>query len=99
MGQMATVKGVAIPAGQSKTIAVDFYSEGPTAAWTATAVDYSGQNLLTFTWDDASGQNGDVRNLTIKVSGSAAAGSGIPFYIVSGNPMNPEGVWFGLVGL
>jgi hypothetical protein len=36
-----TSDAVVIPVGQSKTVPIDLYSDGPTAAWTVTVVDYA----------------------------------------------------------
>lgn len=64
------VKGVAIPAGQSRTIDVRLFSDAPTAAWQVRAIDPSasqgGPPLLDLSLDHGSGQNGDVLHLTIR---------------------------------
>jgi hypothetical protein len=66
----AYVGGVSIPAGGSRTIDVRLLSDGPTDPWSLTALDpYAapgGSSLLELTLDGATGQNGDVRHLTIK---------------------------------
>jgi hypothetical protein len=65
-----TVKGVAIPAKQSRTIDVHLISDGPTDAWQVTAVDpnaaQGGAPLLKMTFDRDVGANGDVLRLTIE---------------------------------
>jgi hypothetical protein len=66
----AEVRGVAIPQGQSRTIDVHLLSDGPTDAWTVSAVDpnqaQGGAELLKMTFDHDTGSNGDVLHLTIQ---------------------------------
>ncbi|MGD0528226.1 MAG: hypothetical protein ABSE49_24035 [Polyangiaceae bacterium] len=66
----ATVNGVAIPARESRTIAVHLISDGPTDAWQVTAVDPNqaagGAELLKMSFDADTGSNGDVVHLTIQ---------------------------------
>jgi hypothetical protein len=77
-GQTAMLKAVKIPVGQSKTIPVQLFSDGPTAPWTVTAVDPAvslgaPSPLLSFSFDKTTGSNGDTLHLTITVM---AAGQG-----------------------
>ena len=64
---------VTIAVGQSVTIPVKLWSEGPTSGpWTVQAWDYNdytggGAANLSFTWDQTTGQIGDTLNLTIHV--------------------------------
>jgi hypothetical protein len=95
-------KGVKIPVGQSKTIDVDLFSEAPTAGpWTLKVVDYNeaynGKANLTFSLDQSTGMNGDVRKLTITVVAADATLGAEPFWIEStlGNASN---FWMGMVG-
>jgi hypothetical protein len=97
----AEVRAVTIPVGQSLTIPVELFSDGPMAAWTVGAVDPammlgSADQLLDFTWDKTTGQNGDVLQLTIKVL-QAGPGNIELFYITSQNASQLN-VWFGSVG-
>jgi hypothetical protein len=66
----ATVNGVAIPAGKSRTIDVHLISDGPTDAWQVKAVDPNqaagGVELLKMSLDQDTGSNGDVLHLTIQ---------------------------------
>ncbi|MFT3764420.1 MAG: hypothetical protein QM820_02715 [Minicystis sp.] len=64
--------GVKIPVGQSKTIDLQLFSNAPTQGpWKVTAYDlnafFGGSPNLELTLDKATGQNGDVLALTIKV--------------------------------
>jgi hypothetical protein len=70
---------VTIPVGQSRTIEVDLFSDGPTGGpWTVTAEDLLNRNYasygltktLTFQWDRTQGINGEKLHLTITVTGS-----------------------------
>jgi len=95
-------KGVKIPVGQSRTIDVQLFSEAPTAGpWKLTVRDYNeayfGKANLTFSLDQNTGMNGDVRKLTITVVGTDASLKAEPFWIEStlGNASN---VWMGMVG-
>jgi hypothetical protein len=92
-----TTKGVNIPAGQTKTIEVDLFSEGPTPGpWSVEAFEMDGGDSLTFSFDKSSGQNGDKLHLSIQVKSGTNAGAEI-FGIVSrlGTQLS---VWVGMVG-
>jgi hypothetical protein len=100
-GQTVVTKGVKIPVGQSKTIDVQLFSDAPTADWTVQAVDETygtGQaKQLDFTWDSQSGNNGDVRHLTItRVANGSHAGT--EFIIYAQRGFETANMWFGFVG-
>lgn len=58
--------GVAIPTGTSRTIPVTLFSDAATnGPITATAIDLTGANGLSFAFDNTSGLNGTALNLTI----------------------------------
>jgi hypothetical protein len=90
-----TTQGVTIPVGQSKTIEVDLFSDGPTSApWEVAASDlmatyygtYGITPSMTFAWDQTQGQNGDKLHLTITVTQAASLfGGAHAFMIVSSN--------------
>jgi hypothetical protein len=65
-----SVRGVVIPAGQSRTIDVHLFSDAPTDAWQVRAIDpmaADGQKpLLGLSLDRAAGRNGDVLRLKIQ---------------------------------
>jgi len=70
-GHQQQLSVVHIAVGQSQTIELDLFSDGPTAApWVVSALDFSsalsgGAPELAFKFDKNSGQNGDKLNLTI----------------------------------
>jgi hypothetical protein len=94
-------RGVNIPIGQSKTIEVDLYSDGPTSGpWTVQALDLSsaffgGPATLSFSFDHDQGQNGDKLELTIKALAKSSFGAS-PFWIQS-TLGNASTYWLGLV--
>jgi hypothetical protein len=92
-------KGVHIPAGQSKTIDIDLFSDGPTSgAWSVDAVEFTtgASPSLDLTLDKASGQNGDVLHLTIAVAPNPSQ-SWQAFVVRSTFGTTTNG-WPGLVG-
>jgi len=100
-----TSKGVTIAQGQSKTIEVDLFSDGDTGGpWTVDAYDvlstyygsYGLKQSLDFSWDRASGQNGEKLHLTISVTGPSPVGGAHAFMIVS-RLGTRRAVWPGLV--
>jgi len=65
------LKGVILPPGSAVTIPVRLFSDGPIGSWTLGAAERSDLipdsfNLLSFSFDRASGTNGDVVHLTVK---------------------------------
>ena len=86
-GQALKTQGVKLAAGKSTTIDLDLYSDAPTSGpWTISVLDltsafFGGQPALSFTLDQATGQNGDVRQLTIKSLRNVSGGA--PFWIQS----------------
>ncbi len=99
-GQQVATQGITIPVGQSKTIAVELFSDGPTNDWTVSAVDSTYGTTqpkeLTFTWDKQSGNNGDTLHLTIThVMAGSHAGS--EFMIWAEHGVTTANLWFGFV--
>jgi len=83
-GMVGPSQGVRLGAGQSKTIELDLYSDGPTSGpWKVSAVDvgtfFGNPAVLTFSFDKDTGQNGDKLQLTITASKSVPGGT--PFWI------------------
>jgi hypothetical protein len=104
IGGTINTKGVKIASGQSKTIEIDLFSDGPTnGPWGVDAIDMlakliGGAPTMTFAWDKQMGVNGDKLMLTITVTSSTAAlfGGAHPFAITS--QLGTSGtVWPGLV--
>ncbi|MDB5221291.1 MAG: hypothetical protein JWO86_9218 [Myxococcaceae bacterium] len=79
-------KGVRVPVGTMKTIALDLYSVAPTAPWKVTVYDVRAllgePKRLAFTTDRKTGANGDVLELTIEALASGPLG-GAPFAVYS----------------
>jgi hypothetical protein len=103
MGQNVVVKSVSIPVGQSKTIPVQLYSDGPLAPWTVTATDISQAVLgapgteLTLSLDQSTGQNGDTLMLTITVAAGATGGAQM-FWLKSADAASGTHFdWYGMV--
>lgn len=99
-GTKIPTKGVQIPTGQSKTIDVQLFSDGPVADWTVQAVDSSyftgGSKELDFSWDAQKGNNGDVLHVTItRVKNGAYGGS--EFVLYSQQGIQKSQLWFGFV--
>jgi hypothetical protein len=97
----ATTRGVKIPVGESRTLELDLYSDGPTDAWSVSAVDLSalegGKQVLSFSFDKTKGQNGDKLHVTIKVLGVDPQYGGEGFAIFS-ELKGQRNVWYGFVG-
>jgi hypothetical protein len=81
-----------------KTIPVQIWSEAPTGPITVTAkeVPQSGTNL-TFSWNKATGTNGDVLQLTITVNAVDNTYGGDAFVVEASDGSN-KGYWLGFVG-
>jgi hypothetical protein len=58
--------GIRLTQGQSKTIELDLFSDGPTNGWTVSAEDFYGAGW-DFTFDRTDGANGDKLHLTVKL--------------------------------
>jgi hypothetical protein len=95
--------GVQISVGQSKTIPIELYSDGPTTGpWTISAIDVASvYNMetpaLAFAFDKNSGQNGDVVHMTITAMASDPFYSGDLFILVS-TLGDTQSIWIGAVG-
>ena len=76
---------VTVKLGQSVTVDVQLFSDAPTDAWSLEAEDssylFGGSPELTFAWDQTTGTNGDVRELTVtRVKNGAIGGSEFVIY-------------------
>jgi hypothetical protein len=95
-GQSGQTKGVKIPIGQSKTIELQLYSEGPIGPWDVRANDFN-QGILSFRTSATRGKNGDKIQLTITRTGTDPNYGGAPFVVIS-QIGDVRHYWFGLVG-
>ncbi|HEX7600658.1 MAG TPA: hypothetical protein VF316_03590, partial [Polyangiaceae bacterium] len=99
----AFTKGVKVPVGQSKTIPLALYSDGPTnGPWTVTAQALahggSGGAPVTLALDKSSGQNGDIINLTITAKTAITSTSAAVTILVTSQLGSRKNTWVGLVG-
>ena len=83
-------KGVTIPVGGKITLPVRLFSDGPTDDWTLSAVERTDlaadpENVLSFSFDHAHGESGDVRLLTIAraATSDGSVATNLAFDIVS----------------
>jgi hypothetical protein len=63
--------GVSLAPGQSTTLELRLFSDGPTPPWTLSARELPHADpygLLEFEFDDDQGSNGDVRHLTVRMN-------------------------------
>jgi hypothetical protein len=101
-GQTVAVRGIKIPVGQSATIPVEFYSDGPIGAWSAQGYDYvntfqGGSPLLTLVLTPPTGQNGTKGTLKITVNHAGQNNEEL-FFIASSNDKGATvNWWFGAV--
>jgi hypothetical protein len=100
-GQQIALTGVQIPVGGSKTIDVDLFSDGPTSGpWQVEAYDLNELEgmapNLALSFDDATGENGTVRHLTINVKSKGQFGVEV-FFIISSQGQTKH-FWLGDVG-
>lgn len=96
-----TAKGVTVPLGTSRTIDVQLFSDAETSDWTLQAQDssylFGGATELTFSWDTASGNNGDTRALTITRVANGASGA-TEFVIFSTQSTSSYHAYYGIAG-
>jgi hypothetical protein len=103
MGMPVTYKGVEIPLGQSKTIDLDLFSDGPANPWTVEAKDLASllnpmaPPALGLSLDATQGQNGQKLHLTITVMTAGKRGTET-FLIVNKDANGNENWWIGVVG-
>ena len=96
--QQVTTDGVSVPLHQSKTIAVQLFSDAPTSDWGLQAQDLSSSGSeLTFSWDQTSGNDGATRELTITRQANAASG-GTEFVIYSQQSSSSWHAYFAVAG-
>ncbi len=89
--------GVILQQGSSVTVPVQFFSTAPTSGpWTVDAIEATmGAADLHFTWDHASGRNGDIRHLTIRATGDITGGR---VFVITSTLHGVSTAWVGAVG-
>jgi hypothetical protein len=103
IGGTVQTQGLTIPVGQSKTVEVDLFSDGPTSGpWTVAAEDalaklLGGTPSLGFQWDKTQGQNGDKLQLTLTVKTADSLFGGAHPFIVTSTLGTQTNAWAGLV--
>lgn len=95
-GQSFTSEGAHVALGASIDVEVDLFSDAPTDAFAVSATS-SGANL-DFSWDRASGSNGDVLTLTITRNADAKNITGVDFFEISALLNGRVVKWIGAVG-
>jgi hypothetical protein len=95
-------KGVKLKVGESKTIDVKLFSEGPTSKpISVKAIDYSyavgGSSTLDLKLDKTSGMNGDTLKLTIKML-SLDSTTGADAFFLEADIDGQSNLWMGAVG-
>jgi hypothetical protein len=102
MAGMFMTKGIHIPVGQSGTVELDLYSDGPThGPWTINVLDvastiFGAPQELSFSLDNNMGQDGDKVHLTITVL--KAGGGGASAFWIQNTYGSVQSVWLGMVG-
>ena len=70
--KVLTTDGLSLALGETKTIALRLFSDGPTADWSVDAVDTDQPSSFTFSWDAQTGHDGDTLHLTITRTSNAS---------------------------
>lgn len=101
LGQIIKVKGVLIPEGETRTVDVQLFSDGPTnGPFSIAAFDASsfggGAPALDFSFDQDFGENGQTLHLSITVNEASQFGVEL-FYLISDNGID-QNMWIGVVG-
>lgn len=97
--QGVDTKGVKMAVGETRTIAIDLYADGPMDAWTLQARDASREMPahLSFSFDRTTAKAGERVYLTITKTSESATWGGEPFAITSNNGTRRT-TSYGLVG-
>jgi len=102
-GKTISVEGVKIPKGESRTIDVNLFSDGPTGGpWSVEAVDTLsergfGSPTLAFAWDATEGQNGQTLHLTITAIAKSFIGASA--FQIHSSMGSQQFSWTGTVGM
>lgn len=99
LGMGFTTKGVTIAPGDSRTIDVKLFSDGPTAPFDVWAEDityYLGVGgALDISFDEQSGQNGQTLHMTIQVLEQSQYG--VEMFMLHANDGVEDNIWIGMV--
>jgi hypothetical protein len=90
--QYVQTRGIDVPLGQTRTIAVQLFGDSNAGTWSVQALDTKSPAGLTFSWDKTTGTVGDVLHLTI----TRTADSSDEFILESTSGMTAN-LWFGYV--
>ena len=98
-----TTKGIDVPVGQSKTLEIDLFSDGPVnAPWTLDAKAYTrgGAAPISFKFDKTSGQNGDKAMVTVTSTAAIQSTSKTPTatVVITSTLGVRQTVWVGILG-
>lgn len=100
LGGGYVTKGVVIGNGESRTIDIKLFSDGPTPPFNVYAEDITyllgGGGALDFSFDQEAGQNGQTLHLTITVLDSGQYG--LEMFQLHAYDGQQDNVWIGLVG-
>lgn len=104
LGNPVQAKGVKIGLGQSRTVDVQLFSDGPVSGpWQVKAYDFEqeiqgqAKPKLAFTWDKSTGNNGDVLHLTIQVLATDSNWGG-ELFLIESKLGSRTSEWMGVVG-
>ncbi len=93
-----SARGVRIPAGTSRTIAVDLFSDGETEGpWRVSVEERWTSDRLVARLNRLEGRNGDRLELTLTVLAGGSGDEGLVFALASAQGAR-ENLWFGVVG-
>ena len=97
-GESFYSEGVHVALGAQTAIEVDLFSDAPTSdAFTVKAQAFASANLA-FSWDQASGTNGDKLTLTVTRTSDGPNMSGADFFTITSQLAGRQSVWLGAVG-
>ena len=96
------IRALLLRVGESATVDVALFSEGPTERrWNVRAEDSAvltgGSRSLSFTWDKTQGQNGDRLHLTITMEAPPARF--VESFVIFSSVGGQGSTWMGLVAL
>jgi hypothetical protein len=98
----ALTKGIDVPVGQSKTLELDLFSDGPTSgpwAVSAQALTRNGAAPVTFDFTTTQGQNGDKLMVTVTSTGAISSKSQTATIVITSTLGGVrQSMWLGMIG-